>query len=524
MDQGGPPPDESSSRETLGRSPFETDTQTGVDSAVKTPPMGSEGLVVTSGFETHTQAGLLIPTLVMETPPMGRVRSSSAGHDPGSVTVQSETGSVIFGKYEILGQLGGGGMGDVWLVRDTGLDIKRALKMIKEVRATDPEALARFKREARAMARFNHPSAVAVHDSELDQHDIAYIVMEYVEGKSLEKVLAKGQPMPLDWTLRVLSQLCDVLELAHEKHGIIHRDLKPSNLMIVDGTEGREQLKVLDFGIAKMVGVGTSDQTQNFETTVAGLTGTPPYLSPEQAEGRADARSDLYSVGVILYEFLTGYRPFSGPTMRLIADTLHSDPPPFSKINPSARVPAAVERVVMRCLAKNPDQRPQTARALAEEFRAACPVVKPRRVGRLSRYLVTAALGVLLLVAGAVVSPFLVKLPEICRNADASGRFAEGGRVPMSPRSPPRTLTSRFLASGSMRAAARSSSGGRSSISPRGTSRSSPSLWRRTAGRGPWFDAPMESGLFESRGVRSRWGRSPARRTPSARTTDRHTK
>jgi len=283
-------------------------------------------------------------------------------------------GQVLFDKYLVERPLGRGGMGSVWLVRQRELDVQRALKLIVPAFAIDPEIRARFRREARVMAKFTHPHVVAVHDARLTE-GVAFIEMEYVRGRSLNTLLHPGAPMPLDWIARILAQLCDVLHLAHEQQ-IVHRDLKPSNLMLLDGLPpGQEHLKVLDFGIAKFLdpGGGDEDPAGGGVLTSPGLfLGTMQYASPEQAGGgRVDGRSDLYSVGVILYELLAGCRPFSGPA--ILYDHAVTPPPPITGRVPGVTVPPAIEALVLRCLAKDPADRPRTARELAEAFRRALP-------------------------------------------------------------------------------------------------------------------------------------------------------
>jgi len=204
-----------------------------------------------------------------------------------------------------------------------------------------------------------------------------YIEMEYVQGQSLNKVLKPGVPMPLEWVARILAQLCAVLQVAHEQ-GIVHRHLKPSNLMLLEGQPpGQEHLKVFEFENAAIL--ETEASGRNFRTDM----GTVGYASPEQISGgKVDGRSDLYSVGIILYEMLTGYRPFGGRTNKLIYDHLYTPPPKFAEKNPNANVPPQVEQVVLCCLTKNPVERYQSARELAEAFFRALPLApdsQPRR-------------------------------------------------------------------------------------------------------------------------------------------------
>ena len=274
-------------------------------------------------------------------------------------------GRILFGQYEVIRELGGGGMGKVLLVRNSELDVERALKLIKTESASNQEFLVRFQREARAMARMDHPHIVKVYTARISPVDSqAYIEMEYVRGQSLTALLTPGRPMSLEWTVQFVEQLCNALQLVHEL-GIVHRDLKPSNLMLLDGQPpGQVHLKMLDFGLAK-----TRD---DLAITRPGFQpGTYLYMSPEQLSGEEDAglRSDIYSVGIILFEVLTGRRPF------------HFDrgtAPRFAEKNPDVRIPPKVERVVLRCLERDPDLRPRSAMELAEEFRRAAAIVPPK--------------------------------------------------------------------------------------------------------------------------------------------------
>jgi formylglycine-generating enzyme required for sulfatase activity len=283
---------------------------------------------------------------------------------PGPV----QPGQTLFGRYRVERPLGEGGMGTVWLVRHLELDTPRAVKLIIPQFAFDPQARARFKREARLMARLAHPNAVTVHAARMAA-DAAFIEMEYVAGGTLSRRLEPGVPAPLDWVTRILDQLCDVVQTAHDL-GIVHRDLKPSNLMLVEkGTTGRDVLKVADFGLAKIF--DPERQAQEDIVTRSGRSAfTPHYASPEQISGHeVDGRSDIYSIGVILYELLAGCRPFGGNGV--LYHQLCTPPPPMAKANPRAAVPPAVERVVLWCLAKDAAGRPQSAHELAEAFHRA---------------------------------------------------------------------------------------------------------------------------------------------------------
>jgi len=317
------------------------------------------------------------PRLDMTTIGSPRQRESAGSEgideiDPVGLHGPPRVGKVFFGRYQVERQIGEGVMGTVWLVRHIELKAQRALKLIVSGQAFEPQMRARFRREAEAMARLSHPNAVVIHDARIGRES-AFIEMEYIRGTSLNNLLTPGVPMPLDWVTRIAEQLCDVLQEAH-KEKIVHRDLKPSNLMLVaDRPPGKELLKVLDFGIAKILGAEAKTEVDSapddLHTGKGFFLGSAPWSSPEQAMGEAvDNRSDLYSVGIILYELLTGSRPFSGPFGRLIHDHISTPPPSFAKINPALALPPALEQVVLRCLAKKPGDRPQTALDLCADF------------------------------------------------------------------------------------------------------------------------------------------------------------
>jgi len=275
---------------------------------------------------------------------------------------------IRLGPYEILSSLGAGGMGEVYRARDTRLGREVAIKVLPDHLATHPELRQRFEREARAVSSLNHPHICTLYDVG-HQDGLDYLVMELIEGESLADRLIKG-PLPTDQVLRFAIQIADALDKAH-RAGIVHRDLKPANIMLT-----KSGTKLLDFGLAKMqtkdsglVTSATSLPTERHSLTGEGtILGTFQYMAPEQLEGReADARTDIFAFGAVLYEMATAKKAFTGNSQAsLIGAILHTEPPAMSTFQPMT--PPALDRMVKRCLAKDPDDRWQTARDLTMEL------------------------------------------------------------------------------------------------------------------------------------------------------------
>ena len=271
------------------------------------------------------------------------------------------------GPYEILSPLGSGGMGEVYRARDTRLDRIVAIKVLPREVADD--LALRFEREARAVAALDHPHICGVYD--VGSVDGTYFfVMPYLEGQTLAARLEKG-PLPLDQALNFATEISDALDKAH-RQGIVHRDLKPANIMLT-----KTGSKLLDFGLAKfrpragpisMSGM-TRMATSAPETAQGTILGTVHYMAPEQVEGReADARSDIWALGVVIYEMATGTRPFKGDTpASVISAILKDDPPSISTLQPL--IPPVLDRILSVCLAKDPDDRWQSARDLTTQLR-----------------------------------------------------------------------------------------------------------------------------------------------------------
>src|SRR2546421_919994 len=272
------------------------------------------------------------------------------------------------GPYEIDAPLGAGGMGEVYRAQDTRLERTVAIKILPAQLSADPVRKQRFEREAKTISSLNHPHICVLYDVG-SQDGIDYLVMECVEGETLAKRLEKGA-LPLEQVLKYGAQIADALDKAH-RSGVVHRDLKPGNIMLTP-----TGAKLLDFGLAKpsvplaSVATLTAAVTQSSPMTDQGIiVGTSQYMSPEQVEGKElDGRSDIFSLGAMLYEMLTGQRAFQGKSQLSVASAiLDKEPTPLNTVKPLT--PPALDHAIRRCLAKDPDERWQTARDLALEIK-----------------------------------------------------------------------------------------------------------------------------------------------------------
>ena len=277
-------------------------------------------------------------------------------------------GRIIAQKYRVEALIGEGGMGKVYRARQFALDKPVVLKVLRQSLLSDARTVARFQREARAASRLNHPHSINVLDFGQAEDGSFFIAMEYVPGKDLHQILCTEWPLPEARIVHIVAQVLAALGDAHIA-GVIHRDLKPENIMVEQRRNDPDFVKVLDFGIAKIQDAGDSEGPA---LTRAGFVcGTPEYMSPEQARGAVlDARSDLYAVGVILYQLVCGRLPFdSDSAVGFATKHLGEVPLPPSRRVPGVQVSAGLEALILRALAKEPDQRPPSAEAFREELR-----------------------------------------------------------------------------------------------------------------------------------------------------------
>ena len=288
----------------------------------------------------------------------------------------ARSGQIIDGKFTVLGMLGEGGRGQVYRVQQHSMDREVALKLLHKSASDSPDAITRFLREAKNASKLNHPNIITLFEFGQTPEGQLYLVMEVLEGKTLSQLMFTDQQFNAQRSVNILCQVCDALQHAHDM-GVIHRDIKPDNVFVLKGAgQTGEFVKVLDYGIAKF-----QDLEESETVTKAGIIcGTPAYMSPEQVTGKElDGRSDLYSLGIVLYEMLCGQLPFveDSHVQQLMAQ-VQAEPKWLRETNPDVEIPAALERLVMQLLSKSPDHRPESA---AETKRLALNALE----GRLSQ-------------------------------------------------------------------------------------------------------------------------------------------
>ncbi len=315
------------------------------------------------------------------------------------------------GPYEVVGQLGAGGMGEVYRARDTRLERDIALKVLPADVAAQPDRMARFEREAKTVAGLNHPNLVVLHSIE-DADGVRFLTMELVEGDPLDRLVVPGGLAPAR-VLELALPIVEALAAAHAK-GIVHRDLKPANVIVA--RDGR--VKVLDFGLAKLAPVADAAQTVTAGAPISSLgqvVGTVPYMAPEQLRGEpADARADLFSFGILVYELASGRRPFAGDTSADVTSAILRDAPP-SLASLRADLPADVARTIERCLEKDASQRIQSARELRIELDRARKAIE------------SSASGSTVPAAAAAETPSVAVLPFVNMSRDEENEYFSDG-------------------------------------------------------------------------------------------------
>ncbi len=335
-------------------------------------------------------------------------------------------GEVLSDKYEILSLLGVGGFAHVYRARHLALDRDVAIKILGAHLVSNMEAVKRFEHEAKIVSQLTHPNIVAVHDYGLVPQP--YLVMEFLEGETLDDLIS-GSPVQFELALDILCQACDGIQAAHDL-GAVHRDLKPSNVMLLRDTSGKITAKIVDFGVAKL----TSDAMMSMSgLTRSGETmGSPPYMSPEQCQGRQpDRRSDIYSMGCLIYETLCGEQPYKGRnSVELMHKHMLQPPPEILRSHPDLKIPKAIEYVITTAMAKDPDERYQSmnelksdlkaaAQSTVKEFRLRIKGRKRRRKNNLMLPLLGST-GILLLAGAGSVYWYLQATPHSKQNTKIS--------------------------------------------------------------------------------------------------------
>jgi len=322
---------------------------------------------------------LLCPNCGADAGEFSKYCPACGSHIVRATDADGYVGKTIAGKYRVEEQIGEGGMGKVYRARQLALDKPVVLKVLHASLLSDERTVARFQREAKAASRLNHPNSISILDFG-QAEEALYIAMEFIAGKDLHHILSREWPLPEARVVRIVGQVLSALSDAHGA-GVIHRDLKPENIMVEQRRDEPDFVKVLDFGIAKIQ--DSSGEDGPALTRAGFVCGTPEYMSPEQARGGTlDHRSDLYAVGVILYQLVTGKLPFeSDSAVGYATKHLTEQPMPPSQRRPDARISPGMERLILRALDKDPNQRPQTA----VEFRELLAGLENERPARPSR-------------------------------------------------------------------------------------------------------------------------------------------
>jgi serine/threonine protein kinase len=316
--------------------------------------------------------------------------SSNAGMDPRVVGLPFGVGDVIAGKYRVDKVLGAGGMGLVLAGHHVALDQRVAIKVLKPQALDNPEYVARFAREARAAAKLRGEHIARVLDVGQLETGLPYMVLEYLHGKDLSQIVKERGTLSVTETADYVIQACEAIAEAH-RAGIVHRDIKPANLFVTKRHDGSTIVKVLDFGISKMSKVGDDSGPSENLTQTQTMIGSPHYMSPEQLKSArtVDARTDVWSLGGVLYKLLTGEPAFNGDSAaELCVAILMQEPRPMRELKPD--IPHAIERVVLRCLAKDPKDRFQSVGELASALAPFAPPDSRQSVDRIGRVAATA--------------------------------------------------------------------------------------------------------------------------------------
>lgn len=281
-------------------------------------------------------------------------------------------GTCLMAKYDIIDVIGHGGMGVVYKGRQVLMERTVAIKMLQSQHIADSQSVQRFLREGKATCRMNHPNIITVYDFGITpQSGQPFIVMDYLQGISLADQIKNDGQVSVERSINILTQATDALDHAH-RAGVLHRDLKPSNIMLIDYEGEKDYVKIVDFGVAQLIGAGGEQQRL---TQMGEVCGSPVYMSPEQCQGlELDARSDIYSMGIVIYETLTGCLPILGKTMvETMSKHISEMPPRFKDSRPDLYIPERIEAVVFKAMAKDPANRHQTMAELCRDLDTAIP-------------------------------------------------------------------------------------------------------------------------------------------------------